>query len=34
MNFIFGGDGIKIPTELQNNLILFVKALLIFLIGW
>ena len=34
MNFIFGGDGIKIPTELQNNLILFVKALLICLIGW
>lgn len=34
MNFIFGDDGIKIPTELQNNLILFVKALLIFLIGW
>lgn len=34
MNFIFGGDELKIPTELQDNLILFVKALLIFLIGW
>ena len=34
MNFIFSENGVKIPTELQNNLILFMKAILIFLIGW
>ena len=34
MNFVLGGDGVKNSAELQNNLILFVNALLIFLIGW
>lgn len=34
MNFIFGSDGIKIPSNLQDNLVLLLNAFLIFLIGW